>query len=1405
MVGNFNNDVSNEKSLQIIINEDDQIIDISENSKFNKKQTRRSSSISTQAIDFVESPENFTVQYNSIGNFINWNVTFTGAGDKTFEMFRNNSIHLTGGWQGKTSNVTSNIDGLELGIYNFTLILYEASTPEGHPPYTVWVTVDDTEAPKFNNPVETYQYEKDTVNHSLIWNITEYNPKNYTIFKNETSVFNDTTWSNTALITIEIDDLAPDPYNYTIQAFDQFDNSTSNTIMVTVHDQADPIFLGSANDLSFNESDLDNVLQWNVSDLSPSTYTINVSSSAWEIVGIWKNKVNITLNVDSFLHGDHEFTITVEDQLGNTKQDSVNVVIRDYLSPAIIAGPNPNYYYEEGSTGNILEWNITDNHAFNYTIVHNSSLSIDPSLEWISGINITLNIDQLLPGAYYFNVTVFDKYSNFVIDNITLTVLPNSPVQINASPNDLIMEENSTDNFLHWNATDNSPSYYELKFENGSIFDTGSWNDLANISINLDGRLLQGVYNLTIFIYDDAGNFNTSSVWVTVYDATNPTFSTEPTPFPYEESSQNKTLNWLVNDNHPNYYEIFVNSTINPIPTGLGILIATGNWTNFVNITLNIDGALSGIYNYTVVVYDLSGNFFSSNVIITVFDLTKPVIDSSLISTTLLELDENILHWKITENHPKNYTIFIDGVSIFNGTGSTDISYNISGLELGTYNVTLLIYDEVGNYGNSSLNITIIDGTLPQFNSIPTSPYYIEGVTEFTLYWNVTDKHANPGEYYLYHNLGLLTTGNWTTISNISLEITGLPKGNHNYTIIVFDKNNNSNSHTIFVEVLDETAPELTHLTDISLIFNSTGEQFSWTLTDLHPSIYIIYRNGSQIETNPWASNTPISVTLNDLMVAVYNFTIIIFDDSGNYDTDVVIVTVLPISTLVPSIEIQTQVYEGDIDKIIGIWQSNTSIGLSNADVIAKLYKNNQLGRTISNITNPEGFFEISLSYENILEGSYLWVISFSKSGYLSREINLPVTVLPHTLSITYEADDSLTQNEEYSVTVTVVYNNQENANLYLNTIGRSGGVTNLKINLIFSGDFSDETPFNIIKSGFTNSSGIVIISLSSSETASISLLSGVTIEIDDERFPNQEDIILNSNELPEIIKNGSSEISNLFDVREMVKRIEFQIIILIIGIIISAFILLRIYKYLIFDFDQKGKENLEEINGLSSLRAFIIHSKINHQPFYEERFTSLETDSILLAGLITAITAFLDELDTKQQTGVQTMERQGLSLTSHTSRISTFTVVSNGTLTKNLLDKIIKIHNRVENSYEKEISKPVVSVEDYDTSIFDVIFDDENLKLHLLRGVLLDKEMLNKSLRGRFEFIKRKSNQMLLANLQNIPEELLNNLNLNTVKRFLIVESGLSPEDAAHTIILAYERSILRAKTIAENIMAIT
>ncbi|KKK59529.1 hypothetical protein LCGC14_3033480, partial [marine sediment metagenome] len=351
---------------------------------------------------------------------------------------------------------------------------------------------------------------------------------------------------------------------------------------------------------------------------------------------------------------------------------------------------------------------------------------------------------------------------------------------------------------------------------------------------------------------------------------------------------------WTITENYPDTYLIiynFVNDT-------------DKIWQSDDIIPLTIDGLPEGFHNYTIVLYDVSGNFAINTIIIEVSDFVAPSIlnPTSGFILEILEGESKSLFLLFTDDNPGSFNITgrKDGIIVFpfsqpNWISNTLYSVPITGLEKGIYEFTIIVLDTAGNPNILIISIIVSDKTAPkfQFEPFPTTFNYTEGEVNNVLTWTMTDKWE--GHWELYQNGSELNwadyssenNNNWFSDVPEQIRLDGFASGYYNITFVIFDASNNNASSSIILAVFDETIPFINSRSSI-IGYNesTTGNILIWNIMDIHAGIYNITLDGENYDSRNWSNNIDITINIDGLEAGPHTFVIIFYDLSGNNKTD---------------------------------------------------------------------------------------------------------------------------------------------------------------------------------------------------------------------------------------------------------------------------------------------------------------------------------------------------------------------------------------------------------------------------------------------------------------------------------------------------------------------------------------
>jgi subtilisin family serine protease len=271
-------------------------------------------------------------------------------------------------------------------------------------------------------------------------------------------------------------------------------------------------------------------------------------------------------------------------------------------------------------------------------------------------------------------------------------------------------------------------------------------------------------------------------------------------------------LSWDINAKDEILYNLYQN----------GQLIANGDE---VNIIYDISHLSIGNYNFTLEVFDSSGNkvTFETNVFIK--DAIPDVFIEWLESD--IEIGEKILfNWTATDNNPNQFTILINGNVVKTGNWESGdlIQFDIANLNVGIYNFTSIFSDIAGNEAIFTFIINIVDTIKPIIQSSIDELTYTEGETGNSINFTISDSTSMTYSYKINNNEidhGNLDPG----FSSLVYSLDGLIPGVYVILFEVVDEGGNiaNVKITVTVNSIDEKEPSEEDKTETTPISSETN------------------------------------------------------------------------------------------------------------------------------------------------------------------------------------------------------------------------------------------------------------------------------------------------------------------------------------------------------------------------------------------------------------------------------------------------------------------------------------------------------------------------------------------------------------------------------------------------------
>lgn len=240
--------------------------------------------------------------------------------------------------------------------------------------------------------------------------------------------------------------------------------------------------------------------------------------------------------------------------------------------------------------------------------------------------------------------------------------------------------------------------------------------------------------------------------------------------------------------------------------------------------------------------------------------------------------DADFLHEVYVSNDGgASYMLFATGLTLT--TYDWDVS---SWADLDTYKVKIVTHDR-GMVGWDESDGTFSAGDISGIDYSPIIQGYTElsfavGDLAASVKWRCIDH--NPQEIAVWRNNTPVVSDPWTSsVQMKSIDCSSLNEAIYNFTIVATDQNGHQSSMTTFVTIFGP-GPEIEATDDLTYLYGTVGHELTWTATDSAPSHYLVYRNGTIVESGVWDGSS-VTVSVDGLGIGTYNYTLWLNDTAG--------------------------------------------------------------------------------------------------------------------------------------------------------------------------------------------------------------------------------------------------------------------------------------------------------------------------------------------------------------------------------------------------------------------------------------------------------------------------------------------------------------------------------------------
>ncbi|MHA8176692.1 putative Ig domain-containing protein [Staphylococcus epidermidis] len=583
-------------------------------------------------------------------------------------------------------------------------------------------------------------------------------------------------------------------YDITVTTTDESGNATETTFTIDVEDTIKPTVESIAGQTQEINTEM-TPIKIEATDNSDQTVTNKVEGLP---DGVTFDETTNTISGTPSKVGSYDITVTTTDESGNSETTTFTISVEDTTKPTV-----------EDITDQTQEVN-TEITPIKIEARDNSGQAVTNKVDGLpDGVTFdeatnTISGTPNEVGSYDITVTTTDESGNSETTSFTIDVEDTTKPTVEDIA-DQTQEVNTEITPITIESEDNSGQAVTNKVD--GLPDGVTFDEATNTISGTPSEV--GSYDITVTTTDENGNSETTTFTIEVKDTTKPTVESVADQT-QEVNTEIEPIKIEAKDNSGQA----VTNKVDGLPAGM----------TFDEATNTISGTPSevGSYDITVTTTDESGNATEITFTINVEDTTKPTVEDIADQTQEVNTEITPIKIEATDNSGQGVTNKVEGLP--DGVTFDETTNTISGIpsEVGSYDIKVTTTDESGNSETTTFTIDVKDTTKPTVESVADQTQEVNTEIEPIK----IEAKDNSGQAVTNKVDGL---PDGVTFDEATNTISGTPSevGKYLITITTIDKDGNTATTTLTINVIDTTTPEqptINKVTENSTEVNGRGE-----------------------------------------------------------------------------------------------------------------------------------------------------------------------------------------------------------------------------------------------------------------------------------------------------------------------------------------------------------------------------------------------------------------------------------------------------------------------------------------------------------------------------------------------------------------------------------------------------